>query len=111
MFASLSALAVAYLGGITSVSGAVTAGIVTTAGVAFFGMTQIIGSLGPWGTMIGGVLLIFTAIQNPEGIAGAIRSGAQEARAKKARAAAAEAAASSVDADAAGQRPPATVIV
>ncbi|MCU0260557.1 MAG: ABC transporter permease [Ilumatobacteraceae bacterium] len=88
LFASLTALAVAYLGGITSVSGAVTAGIVATAGVAFFGMSQIIGSLGPWSALIGGVLLIVTAIQNPEGIAGAIRSKAAEARRAKEAAAA-----------------------
>lgn len=72
--ASLTALAIAYLGGITSVSGAVTAGIMATAGIAFFGMGEVIGSLGTWEALIGGVLLIFTAIQNPEGIAGAVRS-------------------------------------
>ncbi len=68
--ASLAALAVAYLGGITSVSGAITAGTVAGSGVAFFGMTEIIGGLGPWETLIGGVLLIVTAVLNPEGIAG-----------------------------------------
>lgn len=84
LFASLTALAVAYLGGITSVSGAVTAGMVTAAGVAFFGMSELIGGLGDWSALIGGVLLIFTAIQNPEGIAGAVRAGAQEAKQRKA---------------------------
>jgi ABC-type branched-subunit amino acid transport system permease subunit len=87
--ASLTALAVAYLGGITSVSGAVTAGIVASSGVAFYGMSRVIGSLGRWEALIGGVLLIFTAIQNPEGIAGAFRTQAAEARLKKARKAAA----------------------
>lgn len=74
--ASLTALAVAYLGGITSVSGAVTSGILASAGVAFFAMSEVIGSLGTWEAFIGGVLLIFTAIQNPEGVAGAIRAKA-----------------------------------
>jgi branched-chain amino acid transport system permease protein len=78
--ASLTALAVAYLGGITSVSGAVTAGIMATSGVAFFGMGEVVGSLGTWEALIGGVLLIFTAIQNPEGIAGGIRSKVQAQR-------------------------------
>jgi branched-chain amino acid transport system permease protein len=87
--ASLTALAVAYLGGITSVSGAVTAGIVASSGVAFYGMSRVIGSLGRWEALIGGVLLIFTAVQNPEGIAGAFRAQAAEARLKKARKAAA----------------------
>lgn len=85
VMASLTALSVAYLGGITSVSGAVTAGITATAGVAFYGMNQIIGGMGRWEPFIGGVLLILTAVMNPEGIAGAIRAGAAEARAKKRR--------------------------
>jgi branched-chain amino acid transport system permease protein len=84
LFASLTALAVAYLGGITSVSGAVTAGLVSTAGVLFFAMTQLIGSLGPWGALIGGVLLIVTAVQNPEGIAGAVRAKAALAQRQRA---------------------------
>ena len=82
--ASLSALAVAYLGGITSVSGAVASGIVASSGVAFYTTTRVIGSLGRWELYIGGVLLIFTAIQNPEGIAGAFRAQAAAGRLKKA---------------------------
>ena len=81
--ASLAALAIAYLGGITSVSGAVTSGILAASGVAFFGTSRIIGSLGKWEVLIGGVLLIFTAIQNPEGVAGAIRLSTQQSRLKK----------------------------
>lgn len=83
--ASLTALAVAYLGGITSVSGAVTAGIAASSGVAFFATSRMIGSLGKWEALIGGVLLIFTAIQNPEGIAGAFRTKAAAAKLKRAR--------------------------
>jgi len=95
VMASLTALSVAYLGGITSVSGAVTAGITATAGVAFYGMNQIIGGMGRWEPFIGGTLLIFTAVQNPEGIAGAIRAGAAQARTKKALAASSSAPATS----------------
>jgi ABC-type branched-subunit amino acid transport system permease subunit len=83
--ASLTALAVAYLGGITSVSGAVTSGIVATAGVAFFATSRLFDSFGTWEVFIGGVLLILTAILNPEGIAGGIRSSVADARAKKAQ--------------------------
>ena len=57
-------------------------------GVAFFATTRLVGSLGKWEAYIGGVLLIFTAIQNPEGIAGAFRAQAAEKRLKKARVAA-----------------------
>ena len=81
--ASLTALAVAYLGGITCVSGAVTAGITATSGVAFYGISQATGSLGQWEAFIGGVLLILTAILNPEGIAGGIRAKAAERRGAK----------------------------
>lgn len=79
--ASLTALAVAYLGGITCVSGAVTSGITATSGVAFYAMAQITGSLGKWEAFIGGTLLILTAVLNPEGIAGGIRAKAAAARA------------------------------
>ena len=71
--ASLTALAVAYLGGITSVSGAATAGLMSTAGVAFFALGRLSGGSGQWEIFIGGVLLIATAVLNPEGIAGGIR--------------------------------------
>ena len=82
--ASLTALAVAYLGGITSVSGAVTSGVVAASGVAFFATSELMDSFGTWETYIGGVLLIVTAILNPEGISGAIRTSVADARAKKA---------------------------
>ena len=74
VIASLTVLAVAYLGGITCVSGAVTAGVVAASGVAFYGMAQLTGRLGQWETLIGGVLLIATAVANPEGIAGGVRA-------------------------------------
>jgi branched-chain amino acid transport system permease protein len=78
--ASLTALAVAYLGGITCVSGAVASGITAASGVAFYAMTRITGSLGQWETLIGGGLLILTAVLNPEGIAGGIRTKVHAAR-------------------------------
>jgi branched-chain amino acid transport system permease protein len=81
--ASLTALAVAYLGGITSVSGAVTAGIVATSGVAFYAMGEVAGPLGTWQALIGGVLLIITAVRNPEGIAGAFRARADSRRRRR----------------------------
>lgn len=84
VIASLTVLAFAYLGGITSVSGAVTAGIVAGSGVAFYATGRVMDAFGTWETYIGGVLLIVTAILNPEGISGAIRASVAEARAKKA---------------------------
>jgi branched-chain amino acid transport system permease protein len=84
LVASLTVLSVAYLGGITSVSGAITAGVVAASGVAFYGMSQVIGSLGTWEAFIGGVLLVLTAVQNPEGIAGAVRARTALARRQRA---------------------------
>jgi ABC-type branched-subunit amino acid transport system permease subunit len=81
--ASLTALAVAYLGGITSVSGAVTSGILATSGVAFFATSRVFDAVGQWEVFVGGLLLILTAILNPEGVAGGIRMSVAEARAKK----------------------------
>jgi branched-chain amino acid transport system permease protein len=81
--ASLTALAVAYLGGITCVSGAVTSGITASAGVAFYVIGNLFDALGQWEVFIGGLLLILTAILNPEGIAGGIRKQAAEAKLKK----------------------------
>ena len=72
--ASLTALAVAYLGGITCVSGAVTSGITASAGVSFYLLGRVTGAFGQWEVFIGGALLILTAILNPEGIAGGIRT-------------------------------------
>jgi branched-chain amino acid transport system permease protein len=79
--ASLTALAVAYLGGMTSVSGAITAGVVAASGVAFFATGKMVGTLGKWEALISGVLLIVMTIHNPEGIAGAIRTRVEHARA------------------------------
>ena len=72
--ASLAALAVAYLGGITCVSGAVTSGMLATAGVAFFALSELNDSSGPWQTFISGILLIVMAVLNPNGIAGGVRA-------------------------------------
>jgi branched-chain amino acid transport system permease protein len=81
--ASLTALAVAYLGGITCVSGAVTSGVTASAGVAFYVLSNLFDALGQWEVFIGGLLLILTAILNPEGIAGGIRQQAAAAKLKK----------------------------
>jgi branched-chain amino acid transport system permease protein len=82
--ASLTALAVAYLGGITCVSGAVTSGITASAGVAFYLLSTVTDTFGQWEVFIGGVLLILTAILNPEGIAGGIRQQVAAAKRKRA---------------------------
>jgi branched-chain amino acid transport system permease protein len=80
--ASLTALAVAYLGGITTVSGAVTAGILASSGVGFFALHEVIGGLGEWEIVIGGVLLIFTVVVNPDGVAAGFRRDQHKSKKK-----------------------------
>jgi ABC-type branched-subunit amino acid transport system ATPase component/branched-subunit amino acid ABC-type transport system permease component len=66
----LSFLAFAYLGGITSVSGAVIAGTFAPLGIGFVIFDRNI-ELGSSYALFAGLGLIITAIFNPEGIAGA----------------------------------------
>jgi branched-chain amino acid transport system permease protein len=68
--AGLSLLAVAYLGGIGSLSGAVIAGLMGPLGVGYVFMNDTL-SLGKYYYLVAGLGLIVTAIFNPLGIAGA----------------------------------------
>jgi branched-chain amino acid transport system permease protein len=89
---ALGFVAFAYIGGITMVSGAVIGGLVATEGlVPYFFQTQLNIS-GNWTLLVGGLILIVTLIQNPEGVAGTTYRRRQ---AKRRAAIAAAAAASS----------------
>ena len=68
----ISFLAFAYLGGITSVSGALVAGLSAPLGLMFIFIDRNL-NLGSSYGLIGGIGLILTAIFNPIGIAGATR--------------------------------------
>jgi branched-chain amino acid transport system permease protein len=70
---SLSLLAFAYLGGITSLGGALVAGGLAPLGVVYVILDRQI-ELGRYYLLVSGVLLIVTAIGNPAGIAGQTRS-------------------------------------
>ena len=80
--ASLTALAVAYLGGITSVSGAVTSGVIASSGVFFFASTEVFGAVGEWELFISGAMLIIITVRNPEGLAGALTVAARKLTAR-----------------------------
>ncbi|MGV3760229.1 MAG: ABC transporter permease [Actinomycetota bacterium] len=69
---SLTALAIAYLGGISSVGGALAAGVLTAGGLGSTVLDKIL-HMGAWETLATGALLVLTAILNPEGIAAALR--------------------------------------
>ena len=79
---ALSLIAFAYTGGITLVSGAVFAGLVAAQGIFPYTLDKWFGLSGNWFLLFGGLILIFTLIQNPEGVAGSFYRTAQ-ARAKR----------------------------
>ena len=66
---SLGLIAFAYLGGITTIRGAVTGGLMITQGLLSFILSHYLGISITYQTLVAGVLLIFTIIQNPDGIA------------------------------------------
>ncbi|MGZ4202073.1 MAG: ABC transporter permease [Thermoleophilaceae bacterium] len=68
---ALSLIAFAYAGGITLVSGAVFAGLISTQALFPHALDKWLGINGNWFLLFGGVILIFTLIQHPEGVAGA----------------------------------------
>ena len=76
-FVSVSFLAIAFLGGITTVAGGLVGGLLFAGGIMTVLLDDLIFSRSDNGTalqdLIGGVGLILTAILNPEGIAGAMR--------------------------------------
>jgi ABC-type branched-subunit amino acid transport system ATPase component/branched-subunit amino acid ABC-type transport system permease component len=67
---ALSLIAFAYAGGITLVSGAVFAGLLSAQALIPYALDKWFGLNGNWFLLIGGLLLIFTLQQNPEGVAG-----------------------------------------
>ena len=75
-FTALTGLAwlmLAYLGGITSIGGALTAGTLATLGIVFVVINRLVPMSGNIYQLIVAVGLILTAIFNPEGMSGAWR--------------------------------------
>jgi len=69
---SLTLLAFAYLGGITSVGGALTAGALAPLGIGYVVLDRTF-DLGRHYLLVSGILLVVTAVLNPGGIAGTVR--------------------------------------
>lgn len=80
-FLGLSVFATVYLAGITSVSGAVVAGLLSASGIVFTAVEDHL-ALGRWYTTIAGAGLVFTVVKNPEGIVGPVHEliGARRTR-------------------------------
>jgi branched-chain amino acid transport system permease protein len=68
---ALALIAFAYAGGITMISGAVFAGLISTQALFPYALDKWFGINGNWFLLFGGAVLILTLIQNPEGVAGA----------------------------------------
>ena len=69
----LSIFATAYIGGITSVSGGLVAGLLAVGGLSAKA-AGLLPNLGRWYVVLSGLGLIFTIVKNPEGIVGPIHA-------------------------------------
>ncbi len=68
---ALSLIAFAYVGGVTMVSGALFAGLISVEALFPYALEKWFGIAGNWALLFAGVALIVTLIQNPDGVAGA----------------------------------------
>ena len=78
---SLTLLAFAYLGGITSVGGALVAGTLAPLGIGYVVLDRAT-DLGEHYVLVSGILLVATAVLNPGGIAGTVRCRVAAVRAR-----------------------------
>jgi ABC-type branched-subunit amino acid transport system ATPase component/ABC-type branched-subunit amino acid transport system permease subunit len=69
---SLSLIAFAYAGGIALISGAVFAGLISTQALLPYALEKWFGVNGNYALLFGGVVLILTLLQNPEGVMGTL---------------------------------------
>jgi branched-chain amino acid transport system permease protein len=69
---ALSLIAFAYAGGITLISGAVFAGLISAQALIPYALDDWFGLNGNWFLLFGGAILIFTVVVNPSGVAGDI---------------------------------------
>jgi branched-chain amino acid transport system permease protein len=103
---SLTLLAFAYLGGITSIGGALVAGTLAPLGIGYVVLDRA-ADLGEHYLLVSGVLLVATAILNPGGIADGVRRRASALRSRSERRGAA--AGARLDETARAEPPPVTV--
>jgi branched-chain amino acid transport system permease protein len=67
---ALSLIAFAYVGGITMLSGAIIAGLISVEALIPYAWEKWLGLSGTWALLVGGVFLIFNLIFYPGGVAG-----------------------------------------
>ena len=66
--ASITLLAIAYIGGIATVGGAIAAGVIVNGGVLYVLLSNVEG-IASWWVVISGAALLLTAVTQPDGIA------------------------------------------
>jgi branched-chain amino acid transport system permease protein len=71
-FTALALIAFAYISGITTVAGAVWGGLIFIGGIFAYALQDWFGLQGEWFTLLGGLLLILTLVQQPQGVATAM---------------------------------------
>ncbi len=81
---ALSLIALAYVGGITMVSGAVFAGLISVEALFPYALEKWFGVSGNWALLFAGAALILTLLQNPDGVAGAAYKRRMAKRRKRA---------------------------
>jgi branched-chain amino acid transport system permease protein len=84
VFVGMAFLAFAYLGGITSIGGALVAGTLAPLGIGYVVLNRAV-SLGQYYTLVAGLGLVMVAMLNPAGIAGQTRVNIAALRALAAR--------------------------
>ena len=73
---ALAFVAFAYLGGITTVTGALIGGLFVTEGLGFHAVVKWTGMPTSWELMFGGLALIITVVTHPEGVASVVQRAA-----------------------------------
>jgi branched-chain amino acid transport system permease protein len=68
--ASLVLLTSVFIGGVSTVAGAIIAGFGVTGGYLFYLLSQNIHHFGQWQALAGGIGLVFVAVRQPDGVAG-----------------------------------------
>lgn len=80
---ALGLLAFAYLGGITTVGGAILGGVMLTDGLASYAAQHWLGIPPPYWLVIGGLALIVTVATNPQGVVGTLGDSVAALRARR----------------------------
>jgi branched-chain amino acid transport system permease protein len=70
---SLSIVAFAYIGGITTVTGAIAGGLITTQALVPYVFQTYLGIAGSWAVLVGGFFLVWNLIFAPSGVGLATR--------------------------------------